>query len=515
MRVIAAVTALLMSSAAAFADDMQDCRPGDPARSIEPCSRIIQSKTETKANQVIALGSRAFAYARKNELDTALKDLNRAIELDAKYLYGLSLRGEVHQRSGRFDRALVDLNAALKIDPAYYLALANRGYTYVRMGDYARATPDLDKAIAVNPSAAFPYGSRGHMYRIKGETDRALPDLNKAIALSPQYVFALMERGDAYQAKGDYDLAAADYARVIAIQPNNAAAQERQRAAIALKQAGGGASSCSGRQARRRDRSRLIAGAEPSRSLRRPTSASCSRRPRRSTARAISRAPWPRSTASSSSKPTTPRLFQYKGEVFLRKGDLEQAAASFDRSIQLNPGSIDVYILRCATLIDLGRLEAAMLDGEHLVRVAGNDARSYNVRGLVRLQQGQLASALEDFDRSITINPAARPRLREPRPRPQVHGQPRTGPCRPLPRPLGQPQERAGADHPRADLHRRRRSRPAPSPSSSRPWPSTRTSSRRSLASSRLSSPSPCRRSTSQPGEPAEAADHPRRGCAE
>ena len=46
MRVIAAVTALLLSSAAAFADDTQDCRAGDPVRSIDPCTRIIQSKTE-------------------------------------------------------------------------------------------------------------------------------------------------------------------------------------------------------------------------------------------------------------------------------------------------------------------------------------------------------------------------------------------------------------------------------------------------------------------------------------
>jgi len=121
MRVTIVVTALLLSSAAAFADDMQDCRASDPARSIDPCSRIIQSKAETKANQVIALGSRALVYVRKNELDTALKDLSRALELDPRYLYGLSLRGELHQRTGRFDRALADLNAALKIDPAYYL----------------------------------------------------------------------------------------------------------------------------------------------------------------------------------------------------------------------------------------------------------------------------------------------------------------------------------------------------------------------------------------------------------
>jgi tetratricopeptide (TPR) repeat protein len=39
--------------------------------------------------------------------------------------------------------------------------------------------------------------------------------------------------------------------------------------------------------------------------------------------------------------------------------------------------------------------------------VAANDARSYNIRGLVRLQQGQLKGALDDFDLSITMNPAA------------------------------------------------------------------------------------------------------------
>ena len=47
-----------------------------------------------------------------------------------------------------------------------------------------------------------------------------------------------------------------------------------------------------------------------------------------------------------------------------------------------------------------------MADGEHLVRVAANDARSFSFRGLARLLKGEPAGALEDFERSITINPA-------------------------------------------------------------------------------------------------------------
>ena len=139
MRTIVALTALLMSSAAAFADTMQECRTPDPTRAIEACTRVVQSKGETRANHVAALGLRALAHMRKQELDIALADLKRALGLDPKDVYALSLRGDM--RANRLDRALVDLNAALKLNPAYYSALANRGHTYVRMGDYARAAP--------------------------------------------------------------------------------------------------------------------------------------------------------------------------------------------------------------------------------------------------------------------------------------------------------------------------------------------------------------------------------------
>jgi cytochrome c-type biogenesis protein CcmH/NrfG len=84
MRILVALTALLMSSAAAFADTMEDCRRADPARSVDACSLILQAKDATKATQVEALGLRAYTYMRKNELDKAMADLKRALDLDPK-----------------------------------------------------------------------------------------------------------------------------------------------------------------------------------------------------------------------------------------------------------------------------------------------------------------------------------------------------------------------------------------------------------------------------------------------
>ena len=168
---------------------------------------------------------------------------------------------------------------------------------------------------------------------------------------------------------------------------------------------------------------------------------------------------------------------------------------------QLNPGSIDAYILRCATLIDLGRLEAAMLDAEHLVRVAGNDARSYNMRGLVRLQQGQLEQA--PWRTSTGRSRSTRRLGYVYENRALAHkamGNRELALADLSPRPLGQSQERAGADHSAAQIYIADGELDGPSPSSSRPWPSTRTSSRRSWACSRRWSPSRCRRSTSRAG---------------
>ena len=73
MRITVALAALLMSSAAAFADDMQDCRSNDPVRAIGACSLVLQTKTESKPTQVTALGYRALAYMRKGGVPSMIR----------------------------------------------------------------------------------------------------------------------------------------------------------------------------------------------------------------------------------------------------------------------------------------------------------------------------------------------------------------------------------------------------------------------------------------------------------
>jgi tetratricopeptide (TPR) repeat protein len=104
---------------------------------------------------------RAIARFQKNDLDGAIADFTKAIEMNGK------------------DQAF-----------CYYF----RGMAHYRKGDSNQAIDDLSKAIALKPDPRF-FDDRGNLLAKQGELDRAIVDLNKAIEISPQYAKAYGDRG--------------------------------------------------------------------------------------------------------------------------------------------------------------------------------------------------------------------------------------------------------------------------------------------------------------------------------
>jgi len=113
----------LFVSSAALADSQRDCAiHADSAARIVACSELI----------------------RKNPLD-ASAHLNR---------------GGAFQAKGEMDRALADYDKALELSPNYAAAYERRGAAYAAKGDYVRAVADvtrageLSKAAKVTPASA-------------------------------------------------------------------------------------------------------------------------------------------------------------------------------------------------------------------------------------------------------------------------------------------------------------------------------------------------------------------------
>ena len=91
--------------------------------------------------------------------------------------------GIVYAKKGNLDAAIADYNRALEINQRGAGAYQSRGYAYLLKGDLARSIADLDRAIALAPKFADAYTARGLAYHRKGERDRALQDFRQAIDL--------------------------------------------------------------------------------------------------------------------------------------------------------------------------------------------------------------------------------------------------------------------------------------------------------------------------------------------
>lgn len=108
------------------------------------------------------LNQRCWLKATLNvQLDSALKDCTRAIELSDSRLAALDSRAVVHYRMGHLDQAMADIEEVLKTQPDQAATLYMRGVIRNRQGKTAEAKADLTAARTIWPQVDRDYGRWG------------------------------------------------------------------------------------------------------------------------------------------------------------------------------------------------------------------------------------------------------------------------------------------------------------------------------------------------------------------
>jgi tetratricopeptide (TPR) repeat protein len=145
---------------AAAADDM------DKANAA--CAAVIDNEKTAKSDLVKALIARGALLARHDQIDRAIADDSRALQLDPTLADILNARGELWLKKGDKPKAVQDFGAALKIDPNHEQARANHkamAREIERIGaqmaisgkpsfNCARAARAVEKAICANRELA-------------------------------------------------------------------------------------------------------------------------------------------------------------------------------------------------------------------------------------------------------------------------------------------------------------------------------------------------------------------------
>ena len=216
----------------------------------------LESAQQLAPDDYITLLLLARLYSDRGELDLAIANCERILELAPAASDGHDCLGGVYLDAGRYQDAEAERQAAIAADPeneAGYLGLgyvysarracqealvqfntavelhprtgtnhAAVGFAYACLGEWEQAEVAYQQAIDLEPYEGDHHILLGRMYLERGDPDRAEPEFKKAVDLDPandQYVAWL---GRLYSSQGELEQAVAEYERAAAMDPDDA-----------------------------------------------------------------------------------------------------------------------------------------------------------------------------------------------------------------------------------------------------------------------------------------------------
>ena len=173
--------------------------PVDVDMRISACTMLIETAKLEDEDLGVALANRGTAYLNKQYYVPAIDDYDRAEEFrpdDVNVLQGRCLARAVINRD--LDEALADCNKALELQPSDARILGYRGLVYLRLDLHDSATADYSAALELEPkNAEYLYG-RGQAKLRSGDVEGGNADMEAAHAINPKIAedFAKLEHDE-------------------------------------------------------------------------------------------------------------------------------------------------------------------------------------------------------------------------------------------------------------------------------------------------------------------------------
>jgi tetratricopeptide (TPR) repeat protein len=219
-RIALAVVFLSVAAAVANAGEAEDqCAKGSGEAALAACTQLIASSVYGGHVLAVFYYDRGLEYKNRGDIDRAISDYNKAIELDPTIGAAFDARGDAYEERGEVERAIKDFDEAVRLNPNDAFAFGHRGIALRQRGDHDRAIADFSEAVRLDPEYAEGFSYRAIENAERGDYDRAIVDFNKAINLDPKLVSARNGRGKVFQSKGDHDRAIADFSAAINLIP--------------------------------------------------------------------------------------------------------------------------------------------------------------------------------------------------------------------------------------------------------------------------------------------------------
>ncbi len=187
----------------------------DSLGSYEEAIRDYDKAIELQPDYAAAYHNRGLAKNSLQRYEEAIKDYDKAIELQPDYANAWFNRGVTKYNLRRYEEVIEDYDKGIELQPDDAKAYHNRGVAKYNLKRYEEAIEDYDKAIELQPKLAETYNNRGTAKYNLQRYEEAIEDYDKAIELQPKLAKAYYNRGNAYHEQAQYNKAIVDYTQVI------------------------------------------------------------------------------------------------------------------------------------------------------------------------------------------------------------------------------------------------------------------------------------------------------------
>ena len=169
---------------------------------------------------------RAEARTGMGDMDGALEDQTRALELCPQLGMLWEERGATLWSLERIDEALADFDQALVCDPESLAARLSRVYVRQEAGDAEGAEADLTRLVELEPGLTTAWFERARARHTRGALAEAEADYDRHLELSPDSAEGLAWRGQLYIDTDRHRLAVDDLARALEVWPGGVAGRD-------------------------------------------------------------------------------------------------------------------------------------------------------------------------------------------------------------------------------------------------------------------------------------------------
>lgn len=164
--------------------------------------------------------NRGLVFIDSNELQNAVEDLDKTIELNPRFRNAFAERGYVRQLLKNYIGAIDDYMVLVKLDPkSSATAFYNIGVVKIEIKDYYGAIEFCNQAIELNPHLADSFCNRGVAKMELKNYDEAISDFNRAISIKPDYVDVYYNRGVCEMKLNNFKEAIENFSQVIIFNP--------------------------------------------------------------------------------------------------------------------------------------------------------------------------------------------------------------------------------------------------------------------------------------------------------